>query len=138
MRYVFKRLIWIPKARIQKSVSKKYSKLDGNKFKGKRKVKYTTTMKKEGKKPRFTHYKKKGHDASKCCKILSELNPAKFWNKEHKKILLQKSNIIWDLIMRIKLRWLRQAVKVKILIFVSQRMNLLLMKEKRVTYFIID
>ena len=51
-------------------------------------------MKKEGKKPRCTHYKKKGHDASKCCKILSELNPVKFWNKEHKKLLLQKSNII--------------------------------------------
>ena len=65
----------------KETFSKKPLKLDGNKSKGKGKGKHTSTMKKEGDKPSCTHCQKKGHDASKCWKLHSELNPKKFNNK---------------------------------------------------------
>ena len=61
----------------KESFSKKPFKLEGNKFKGKRKSKHTATVKKEGEKPTCTHFQKKGHDASKCWKIYLEHKPKK-------------------------------------------------------------
>ena len=65
--------------------SQKPFKLDVNKSKGKGKGKHTTTMNKEGGNPTCTHCQRKGHDASKCWKLHSELKPEKFWNKEDEK-----------------------------------------------------
>ena len=62
----------------KENFSKKPFKLDGNKSKGKGKCKHTTTVKKEGDKPTYTHCQKKGHDASKCWKLHPELKPEKF------------------------------------------------------------
>ena len=85
----------------------------------------------------FAHCQKKGHDAYKCWKRHLELKLEKFWNKEDKKTTVAAIQHDLGSDFRDKTKVIKKTFKVKILLFMFQRMNLLLMKEREVSYFIL-
>ena len=121
----------------KENFSKKPFKTYGNKFKGKGKGKHAATVKKEREKTTCTHCQKKGHDASKCWKLHLEFKPTKFHEKEDKKTTAPKIQHDLGSDSGGETKIVATSIPVKILQFQFQSMNLLLMKEREVIYFIL-
>ena len=110
-----------------------------NKSKGKGKGKHTTTVKKEGEKPTCTHcQKKKFIMLPNVGNFIRSSSLRSFRIKKTKRVLQQQSNMIWGQTLGMKLRWFLQAFKVKYLLVLFQEMNMSLMKERGVSYFILE
>jgi hypothetical protein len=123
---------------VQEEPTKKPSNLPHNPFKTfKRKDKNTATVKREEGNPSCTHCKKSGHDDEQCWNYIQRRDQNSSVERGRQKPLL-KCNKILVLIKEMKERSHRLEYKVKIPFMLVQIpiMNLMMMNERGMNYFI--
>ena len=95
-------------------------------------------MTREGGKPSSTHCKKNGHDEEHCWKLHPEKKPKQFGGEEDKDRCYGRNILVVIQEMKEISQRLEYKVNICIMLVLVPMMNLILMNERRMSYFIYE